>query len=641
MKVPSLSKLTIFHLLQEGRRLYGDLPVQSFKDHKKEYQNISYEEFVSNVTIISKALIHLNTNAGDRIGIIADVGHQWLQVSMAITSIGCVDVPRGTDATQDDIGYILNHANCKIVFIENEKALKKFLPELKKLNLQIIILFGESKPDSMEIQCPIINFTDLKIYSQEIEDKTYQEIGEEIQEEDLATIIYTSGTTGKPKGVMLTHGSILFEIQALVSEFRETGVKVGEGDVTLGFLPPWHSGERIFETICFYSGIKIAFTSVSELGKDLAKAKPTILFTVPRVWESFYDKIKDTIQKSHWIKKYFLKLLVWNSVQFSITYDKAFDRIPRLITPKTFSLYILQIFNCIKLMIYLPLLPISKFVLSKILSVLGGRLRYAFAGAGALQAEVDRFMYAIGMPILEVYGMTENSGVSTIRHYNDFSVGNVGKPIQGVTIKLIDEFGKEIRKPGIKGVAHHHGRHNMKGYYLEEEKTKAVLTDDRWLNSGDLLVWTTQGNLKFAGRAKDTIVLSGGENVEPEPIEICLKQSDYIDQAVVVGQDKKTLSALIILNLEKVETYLKEQSINMNLKNSIYQEVEIIQKLIRNEVKHFVSDKNGFKSFERISNVYILQNPFVVHDELTQTQKVKRNRVQEKYQKEIESMYRK
>jgi long-chain acyl-CoA synthetase len=641
MKVPSLSKLTIFHLLQEGRRLYGDLPVQSFKDHKKEYQNISYEEFVSNVTIISKALIHLNTNAGDRIGIIADVGHQWLQVSMAITSIGCVDVPRGTDATQDDIGYILNHANCKIVFIENEKALKKFLPELKKLNLQIIILFGESKPDSMEIQCPIINFTDLKIYSQEIEDKTYQEIGEEIQEEDLATIIYTSGTTGKPKGVMLTHGSILFEIQALVSEFRETGVKVGEGDVTLGFLPPWHSGERIFETICFYSGIKIAFTSVSELGKDLAKAKPTILFTVPRVWESFYDKIKDTIQKSHWIKKYFLKLLVWNSVQFSITYDKAFDRIPRLITPKTFSLYILQIFNCIKLMIYLPLLPISKFVLSKILSVLGGKLRYAFAGAGALQAEVDRFMYAIGMPILEVYGMTENSGVSTIRHYNDFSVGNVGKPIQGVTIKLIDEFGKEIRKPGIKGVAHHHGRHNMKGYYLEEEKTKAVLTDDRWLNSGDLLVWTTQGNLKFAGRAKDTIVLSGGENVEPEPIEICLKQSDYIDQAVVVGQDKKTLSALIILNLEKVETYLKEQSINMNLKNSIYQEVEIIQKLIRNEVKHFVSDKNGFKSFERISNVYILQNPFVVHDELTQTQKVKRNRVQEKYQKEIESMYRK
>ncbi|ABZ92653.1 Long-chain-fatty-acid--CoA ligase [Leptospira biflexa serovar Patoc strain 'Patoc 1 (Ames)'] len=641
MKVPSLSKLTIFHLLQEGRRLYGDLPVQSFKDHKKEYQNISYEEFVSNVTIISKALIHLNTNAGDRIGIIADVGHQWLQVSMAITSIGCVDVPRGTDATQDDIGYILNHANCKIVFIENEKALNKFLPELRKLNLQIIILFGESKPDSMEIQCPIINFTDLKIYSQEIEDKTYQEIGEEIQEEDLATIIYTSGTTGKPKGVMLTHGSILFEIQALVSEFRKTGVKVGEGDVTLGFLPPWHSGERIFETICFYSGIKIAFTSVPELGKDLAKAKPTILFTVPRVWESFYDKIKDTIQKSHWIKKYFLKLLVWNSVQFSITYDKAFDRIPRLITPKTFSLYILQIFNCIKLMIYLPLLPISKFVLSKILSVLGGRLRYAFAGAGALQAEVDRFMYAIGMPILEVYGMTENSGVSTIRHYNDFSVGNVGKPIQGVTIKLIDEFGKEIRKPGIKGVALHHGRHNMKGYYLEEEKTKAVLTDDRWLNSGDLLVWTTQGNLKFAGRAKDTIVLSGGENVEPEPIEICLKQSDYIDQAVVVGQDKKTLSALIILNLEKVETYLKEQSINMNLKNSIYQEVEIIQKLIRNEVKHFVSDKNGFKSFERISNVYILQNPFVVHDELTQTQKVKRNRVQEKYQKEIESMYRK
>lgn len=641
MKVPSLKKLTLFHLLQEGKRLYGDLPVQSFKDHKKEFQNISYHQFVENSEIISKALIHLNTNAGDRIGLIADVGHQWLQVSMAITSIGCVDVPRGTDATLDDIGYILTHAKCKIVFIENEKALKKYLPELKKLNLQTIIIFGESKHEINGIDCPIINFTDLKIYSQEIQNKTYQEIGNDIQEEDLATIIYTSGTTGKPKGVMLTHGSILFEIQALVAEFRKTGVNVGEGDVTLGFLPPWHSGERIFETICFYSGIKIAFTSVPELGKDLSKVKPTILFTVPRVWESFYDKIKDTIHKSSFIKKYFLKLLIWNSVHFSITYDLAFDRIPRLNAPKSLSQLFTQVFNFFKLFIYIPLLPISKLVLSKILSVLGGRLRYAFAGAGALQAEVDRFMYAIGMPILEVYGMTENSGVSTIRHYNNFSVGNVGKPIQGVTIKLIDEFGKEVINPGTKGVAHHHGRHNMKGYYLEEDKTNAVLTEDRWLNSGDLLVWTAQGNLKFAGRAKDTIVLSGGENVEPEPIEICIKQSEYIDQVVVVGQDKKTLSALILLNLEKLENYLNNNSINIDLNNVIYNEEEIIQKLIRDEVKHFVSDKNGFKSFERISNIYILQNPFVVHDELTQTQKVKRNRVQEKYYNEIESMYRK
>ncbi|TGL15054.1 AMP-dependent synthetase/ligase [Leptospira meyeri] len=641
MKVPNLEKRTLYYLLQEGRRLYGSLPAQSFKDHKKEYQDISYNVFVSNVENISKGLLYLNAKAGDRIGIIADVGHQWLQVSMAITNIGCVDVPRGTDATLDDIGYILNHAECKIVFIETEKALQKFLPELKKLKIETIILFGETKSEKTDLAIPILNFSDLKKYGVTIEDENFHKRGKQIQEEDIATIIYTSGTTGKPKGVMLTHGSILFEINSLVAEFRNTGVQVGEGDVTLGFLPPWHSGERIFETICFYSGIKIAFTSVPELGKDLAKTKPTILFTVPRVWESFYDKIKDTIHKSGLFKKYFLKLLVWNSMNFSFCYDKAFDRIPRLNESKTFLQVLSQIFHLIKLIIYLPLLPISKLVLSKILSVLGGRLRYAFAGAGALQAEVDRFMYAIGMPILEVYGMTENSGVSTIRHYNDFSVGNVGKPIHGVTIKLIDEFGKEITKPGIKGVAHHHGFHNMKGYYLEEEKTKAVLTADRWLNSGDLLVYTAQGNLKFAGRAKDTIVLSGGENVEPEPIEICLKQSEFIDQAVVVGQDKKSLSALILLNLDKVQSYLNLQSISLDLNNCIFNEEEAILKLIKEEVKRFVSDKNGFKSFERITNIFILQNPFVIHDELTQTQKVKRNRVQEKYHNEIESMYRK
>ncbi|XDD54328.1 long-chain fatty acid--CoA ligase [Leptospira sp. WS4.C2] len=641
MKVPNLEKRTLYHLVQEGRRLYGDLPVQSYKDNKKEYHDISYREFVSSVEGLSKGLLYLNTKAGDRIGIIADVGHQWLQVSMAVTNIGCVDVPRGTDATLDDISYILTHAECRIVFIENEKTLLKFLPELKKLKIETVVLFGDQRSENTELGSPILNFSDLKKVGSSIEQDKFHSRGKQIQEEDLATIIYTSGTTGKPKGVMLTHRSILFEINSLVAEFRKTGVHVGEGDVTLGFLPPWHSGERIFETICFYSGIKIAFTTVPELGKDLTKAKPTILFTVPRVWESFYDKIRDTINKSNVLKKYFLKLLVWNSVNFSICYDLAFDRIPRLNSPKTIFQFLSQVFHLIKLMVYLPLLPISKLVLSKILSVLGGKLRYAFAGAGALQAEVDRFMYAIGMPILEVYGMTENSGVSTIRHYNDFSVGNVGKPINGVTIKLIDEFGKEITKPGIKGVAHHHGFHNMKGYYLEDEKTKAVLTADCWLNSGDLLVYTAQGTLKFAGRAKDTIVLSGGENVEPEPIEICLKQSEYIDQAVVVGQDKKSLSALLLLNLDKTKSYLDLHSISLDLNNCIYNENEQLQKLMKEEVKRFVSDKNGFKSFERITNVYILQNPFVVHDELTQTQKVKRNRVQEKYHNEIESMYRK
>ncbi|MCW7491652.1 AMP-binding protein [Leptospira sp. 2 VSF19] len=641
MKVPNLEKRTLYNLVQEGRRLYGDLPVQSYKDGKKIYSDISYNEFVSSVESLSRGLLYLNANSGDRIGIIADVGHQWLQVSMAITNIGCVDVPRGTDATFDDIAYILAHANCKIVFIENEKTFLKFLPELKKLKIETIILFGENRSENTELGFPILNFSELKRAGVSISDDKFHSRGKKIQEEDLATIIYTSGTTGKPKGVMLTHGSILFEIHSLVAEFRKTGVSVGEGDVTLGFLPPWHSGERIFETICFYSGIKIAFTTVAELGKDLAKAKPTILFTVPRVWESFYDKIRDSINKSNIFKKYFLKLLVWNSVNFSICYDLAFDKIPRLNSPKTNIQFLSQVFHFIKLVMYLPLLPISKLILSKILSVLGGRLRYAFAGAGALQAEVDRFMYAIGMPILEVYGMTENSGVSTIRHYNDFSVGNVGKPIEGVTIKLIDEYGKEITKPGIKGVALHHGFHNMKGYYLEEEKTKAVLTADRWLNSGDLLVYTAQGSLKFAGRAKDTIVLSGGENVEPEPIEICLKQSEYIEQAVVVGQDKKTLSVLILLNLEKVQSYLNLHSISLDLNHSIYNEEENLQKLIKEEVKKYISDKNGFKSFERISNIYILQNPFVVHDELTQTQKVKRNRVQEKYHNEIESMYRK
>lgn len=210
MKVPNLEKRTLYHLVQEGRRLYGDLPVQSYKDNKKEYHDISYREFVSSVEGLSKGLLYLNTKAGDRIGIIADVGHQWLQVSMAVTNIGCVDVPRGTDATFDDISYILTHAECKIVFIENEKTLLKFLPELKKLKIETVVLFGDHRSENTELGSPILNFSDLKKVGSSIDENKFHSRGKQIQEEDLATIIYTSGTTGKPKGVMLTHGSYSF-----------------------------------------------------------------------------------------------------------------------------------------------------------------------------------------------------------------------------------------------------------------------------------------------------------------------------------------------------------------------------------------------------------------------------------------------
>lgn len=199
--------------------------------------------------------------------------------------------------------------------------------------------------------------------------------------------------------------------------------------------------------------------------------------------------------------------------------------------------------------------------------------------------------------------MTELSGISTRRIFGEITVGTLGRCIPGVQIKLMDEKGNEITKPGIKGIAWHKGDHVMKGYYKEPEKTKEILSSDGWLNSGDLLAWTTSGELKYSGRAKDTIVLLGGENLEPEPIEFALVRSRFIQQAMVVGHDQKTLGALIVPDKETLEKYLKEfKSKMLNEVENLNGDSDIIT-LFKNEIKTFVSSENGFKNFEKVSNL--------------------------------------
>ena len=629
-----------YHLLKKADELYADSPAQYIKSSKKEYSPFSFREFTAESRLLSKALLSLGAKHGDRIGIIADVGPRWLRVSMAITSIGCVDVPRGSDATADDITYILNHAECSLLFVENEKVLAKFLPVIKSISTirEIILFSGNAASGDLKVRT--IEELIQSVATDDSLEKEYARRGEAVKPDDLATIIYTSGTTGVPKGVMLTHGSMLWEVATLHTEFVKTGVTVGRGDITMGFLPPWHSGERMFETICFYSGAAVAFTTVAELARDLKAIRPTFLFTVPRVWENFYGKILDQLKGSATFSRFLFQLFVKTASSFRSALDTVLDRRARLTAHRS----LIQIARIpVAALIVLALFPaaaVARLFLRRILAVLGGRVRFAFAGAGALQPEVDRFFHSIGLPLLEVYGMTENSGVSTIRHLNRFVTGTVGRPLTGVEIRLVNDRKEIISEPGIKGVALHRGPHNMKGYYREPEKTDAIIDAEGWLNSGDLLMWTAQGDLKFAGRAKDTIVLSGGENVEPEPIENSLKQSEYFTHVVVVGQDRKTLGALIVPNREKLLPLLNGSvpSDPRKLEETLNTDEEIAR-LVREEIKKYVSQETGYKAFERVTTFHLLGGEFAVNDELTQTQKVKRNRVQEKYSKEIDRMF--
>ncbi|TGK27562.1 long-chain fatty acid--CoA ligase [Leptospira gomenensis] len=641
-RIPSIPSQTLYHVLKASAETFADSTAQYYKPDGKTYQPFSFKKLNETVQQIGSGLISLGLEPGTPVGLIADSGARWIWCSMAITNIGCVDVPRGTDSTEEDLLYILNHAECSIAFLENENALKKILnrkseyPHLKK-----VVLFDRKGDAEADGPFEILLLNDLIQKGKEwIRSKGADEFhkrGSAIREEDLATIVYTSGTTGRPKGVMLTHKNIVFNVD---SALKGNDLNIYPSDRSMAYLPPWHIAERLVETVCLRAGGAEAFTSISTLSQDLAEIKPTLLLSVPRVWESLYNKIHDKVKTASPLQQTLFQLFK----EIAVAYYKHLSRLQGLeysFENKSVFAALWQKFISawVVILLWLPN-QIAQLAFNKIKQGLGGELRFALSGAGALPQYIDTFFNAIGIPILEGYGMTELSGISTRRILGEITVGTLGRCIPGVQIKLTDEKGNEITKPGVKGIAWHKGDHVMKGYYKEPEKTKEILSSDGWLNSGDLLTWTVSGELKYSGRAKDTIVLLGGENLEPEPIEFALVRSEFIHQVMVVGHDQKTLGALIVPNEEALEKYLKElRSKMLNEVKNLNSDPDVLS-LFKNEIKSLVSNETGFKNFEKVSNFRILDKKFEPGDELTQTMKIKRNVVADKYKKEIEDMYR-
>jgi long-chain acyl-CoA synthetase len=634
----TLNKYTVYEMVKATAEKYPQYVAQLYRpDKNSPYAKVTIGEFFEKSRAISLGLDAIGMQRGDKVGFIADVGPQWLPISLGITAIGGVDVPRGTDATAQDLLYIFQHADCPIIILENEKVYANIQASLGEFkNLKTIIFMNAAKP-----QVPG-HITVLSLDSVIEKGKAahaanphrYAELGSRVSEDDLATIIYTSGTTGNPKGVMHTHKSLSWEVWHVAD-----GLPVKPGGVTMGFLPPWHVAERLIESVAFTRGVAIAFTSVATLAKDLQEARPTFLLSVPRVWESFYNKVLDGVKKASPVARGLFHFARSSAAHYSIEKDILANRKYRLDQPSVLFHLLRRPLALINLLLLFVPNLLAQLILGKVRRALGGRVQFALSGAGALPEHIDRFFYSIGVAIVETYGMTETCGVTCRRTYPGTVIGTVGKPIAGTKVKLLDEQGNEVTKPNTKGVCWHYGPHIMKGYYKEEQKTAEVLKDG-WLNSGDILVYTANGELKFAGRAKDTIVLFGGENVEPQPIEDTLIQSEYIHQVVVVGQDRKTLGALIVPAKEAVLKYAEERKISLPADMREWPQNAEIQKLFKTEIKERISEKTGFKNFEKVTTFAILPEEFKVGDELTQTLKVRRNVVFEKYAKEIEEMYK-
>ncbi|TGK59448.1 long-chain fatty acid--CoA ligase [Leptospira wolffii] len=641
LRLPFLHSQTLYWMMKSSSEAFSNSPAQFFKPDGKTYKSIAFRELNDLVVRIGLGLVSIGAQKGQNIGLIADSGHRWIWVSLGITNIGSVDVPRGTDSTIEDLVYILNHAKTEVCFAGNSEVVRKISANADAFpHLKTVILFEPPSHPFSKTPFRILHLDDLislgDRWIQEKGELEFHKRGESVRETDLATIVYTSGTTGRPKGVMLSHRNIIFNVNMSLSL---DDIRITPADRTMAYLPPWHIAERLIETACIRAGASEAFTSISSLGQDLQDIKPTFLLSVPRVWESFYNKVQDKLKDASPVGKFLFK--TFQSVAASYyTYKSRFVGLEFTLHKRNLLLEIVYrsvaFFGA--LLYFVPNI-LAQALFSKIRNSLGGNLKFAISGAGALPEYIDRFFNSIGIPILEGYGMTETSGASTRRRLDRISVGTLGKCIPGVEIKILDEKGEEIHEPGIKGIAWHRGDHIMQGYYLDPEKTAETIKDG-WLNSGDLLLWTAQGELKYAGRAKDTIVLLGGENLEPEPIEFALTQSELVLQAMVVGHDQKVLGALLVPDWDVLDKQLREW------KSRLLQEIEDpnsdpdVRELFKKEIKERVSAKNGFKNFEKVSNFYLLPKKFEPGDELTMTMKIRRNVVSDKYKDQIEELYR-
>ena len=562
------------------------------------YEPMSHREILQRVRHCALGLSSLGVKRGDRVGILSENRPEWAIADYACLTSGVTDVPIYPTLPPDQIAYILNDAGCAAIFVSTPEQAKKIagirsqVPSLTHVvsfddvGAAADLTLGQLEGRGAAVETP-----------QAIAD--YRAGADAVEPDDLATLIYTSGTTGNPKGVMLTHNNIRSNIEAVRYKLPFRG-----DDTSLSFLPLSHIFERMGDYLMFAVGSSIAYAeSLDTVPVNMVEVRPTIVFSVPRLYEKMYARVLQNALSGSGIKK---RIFFWaRDVAEKWADVKLAGGEPRGMLARKYALA-------------------QKLVFSKLKERTGGRLRFFVSGGAPLAPEINKFFYAAGLIILEGYGLTETSPVIGVNTPEDFRIGTIGRPVAGVEVKIAADGEILTRGPGV-----------MKGYYNNPEATAEAIDADGWFHTGDIGE-LREGFLAITDRKKDIIVTAGGKNIAPQPVENLVKTNKYVSQAVMIGDKRRFPSMLIVPNFEQLETWAKRKNFIWTDRTQLIRMPAVHAKM----EKEVLSMVAGLAQYEKPKKIALLENDFSLDKgEMTPTQKVKRRVVDRNYKDVIDAMY--
>ena len=604
--------------------------------HRKPEVVVTYTQLYQYIKQFAGGLQALGIKAGEHISLISDNFPRWFVADQGMMMAGAVNAVRSSQAEREELLYILAHSGSTVLVVENLQTLKKLRAGIDDLPIKLVILLSDEAPPEESLK--VLNFPELmKMGSQHKLEPVQQ------NRDTLATLIYTSGTTGKPKGVMLTHGNLMHQVANL-------GILVQPqpGDMVLSILPTWHVLERSAEYFLLSQGCTQIYTNLRSIKGDLKKYQPQYIVAVPRLLESIYEGVQKQFREQPENKQ----RLVNNLLGISEKYIKA-GRISQGLDLNNLNPSLWEKMTAtIQASALVPLhILADKLVYQKVKQATGGKIKQMICGGGALAKHIDTFFQIVGVDVLVGYGLTETSPVTHARRYWQNLRGSSGKPIPGTEAKIVNPETRQELPPGEKGLVLLRGPQIMSGYYQNPEATAKAIDGEGWFNSGDLGWVTPQNDLTLTGRAKDTIVLTNGENIEPQPIEDACLRSPYIDQIMLVGQDCKSLGALIVPNLDALAQWTASQNLQLcldlgdaNLTQTDAQKInlenKIIQDLFRQELNREVKNRPGYRADDRIGPFKLILEPFSIENgTMSQTLKIKRHVVMDRDRHIIDKMF--